>query len=127
MFFYRKLRKEFEAYGLEVNPYNPCIANMMTKLGKQPTIVWHVDNLMGFSKEDFKLTRFSCYPARIYGTKFSMHTGKRHNYHGMDMEFKGDRMLEVSLIAYFKGVIEQFPEEITGKVATPAAELMILA
>ena len=27
LLFYRKLRKEFEAYGFEVNPYDPCVAN----------------------------------------------------------------------------------------------------
>ncbi len=34
LLFYLKLKKEFEAYGLEVNPYNPCMAKMMTKSGK---------------------------------------------------------------------------------------------
>jgi hypothetical protein len=31
LLFYRKLRKEFEAYRLQVNPYDPCMANMETK------------------------------------------------------------------------------------------------
>ena len=35
LLFYRKLQKEFEAYRLQVNPYNPCVANMETKSGKQ--------------------------------------------------------------------------------------------
>jgi hypothetical protein len=82
------LRKEFEAYGLEVNPYDPCVVNMLTKSRKQLTVDWHVDDLMGLCKEDFELTKFSCYLARIYGTKLSMHTGKRHNYLGMNMEFR---------------------------------------
>jgi hypothetical protein len=46
LLFYRKLRKEFEEYGLRVNPYNPCIANLTVKSGKQLTVVWHVDDLM---------------------------------------------------------------------------------
>ncbi len=33
LLFYRKLRKEFEDYGLVVNPYNPCIANITTTNG----------------------------------------------------------------------------------------------
>ena len=28
LLFYRKLRKELEGYGLIVNPYDPCVANM---------------------------------------------------------------------------------------------------
>jgi hypothetical protein len=35
LLFYRKLQKEFEAYGLEVNPYDPCVANMETKSRKK--------------------------------------------------------------------------------------------
>jgi hypothetical protein len=52
-----------------------------------------------------------------------MHMGKRHNYLGMDMEFRDDGTLEVSMIGYLKDVIEQFLEEIsTGKAATLAAK-----
>jgi hypothetical protein len=39
LLFYRKLRKEFEAYGHTVNPYDPCVANMMTEGGKQLTVI----------------------------------------------------------------------------------------
>ena len=46
LLFYRKLRKELKGYGLIVNPYDPCVANMLTKGGKQLTVVWHVDDLM---------------------------------------------------------------------------------
>jgi hypothetical protein len=73
-------------------------------------------------EEDLKLTKFLCYLARIYGTKLSMQTGKRHNYLGMDMECKDDRTLEVSMIAYLKDLIKQFPEEITGKAETSVVE-----
>ncbi len=36
--FYTKLQKELEQYGFEVNPYDPCIANM-TILSKEPMTV----------------------------------------------------------------------------------------
>lgn len=39
LLFYRKLRKEFKQYGLEINPYDPCVANMMVRSGKQLTVV----------------------------------------------------------------------------------------
>ena len=67
LLFYRKLRKEFEQYGLAVNPYDPCVANMETKSGKQLTVVWHVDDLMASCEDDFELTKFSCHMGRIYG------------------------------------------------------------
>ncbi len=47
LLFYRKLRKELEDYGFKINPYDPCVTNKMTTSGKQMTLVWHVDDLMG--------------------------------------------------------------------------------
>jgi hypothetical protein len=41
---------------------------------------------------------------------------------GVDMEFKEDGTLDVSMVAYLKNVILDFPELITGKAATPAAD-----
>jgi hypothetical protein len=94
---------------------------METKSGKQLTMIWHVDEFMA-SCYDFKLTKFLCYLVKICGTKLSMHTGQKHEYWGMDMEFNKDGTLEVLMITYLKNVIEQFPEEIPGRVSSPAAE-----
>ncbi len=122
LLFYRKLRKELEDYGFVVNSYNPCVANMSTECSKQLTVIWHVDNLMSLCKNDFELTKFSCYLGKIYGPKLSMHTGRKHDYLGVDMEFKEDGTLDVSMVAYLKNVILDFPELITGKAATLAAD-----
>ncbi len=124
LLFYRKLRLEPEAYGFEVCPYDPCVASLESPGGKQITVIWHVDDLMAMCKEDFKLTKFSCYSAKIYGTKLAMHTGHEHDYLGMDMEFTSEGTLQVSMITYLKNVIMGFPEMITGKVATPAADYL---
>ena len=62
------------------------MANMETKSRKQLTMIWHVDDLMASCEDDFELTKFSCYLGKIYGTKLSMHTGRKHEYLGMDME-----------------------------------------
>jgi hypothetical protein len=120
LLFYRKLRKELEGYGLVVNPYDPCVANMMMKGGKQLTVAWHVDDLMVSCKDDFELRKFLCYLANIYGPKLSMHTGRKHDYLGVDMEFWEDGVLEVSMFKYSNNVIEDFPEIIRGRAATPA-------
>ncbi len=39
-----------------MNPYNPCVANMITKSGKEHTVVWYVDDLMASCKDNFELT-----------------------------------------------------------------------
>ncbi len=42
LLFYRKLRKELKAYGFTINSYDPCVANVTTKYGKQLTVVWRI-------------------------------------------------------------------------------------
>jgi hypothetical protein len=126
LLFYRKLRKEFEKYGLKVNPYNPCVANMTTKSGKQLTVVWRVDDLMASCEDNFELTKFLCYLGKIYGPKLSIHMGRKHNYLRVDMEFNEDGTLGVSTIKYLKNVIVGFPEEIRGKALSPAANHLFL-
>jgi hypothetical protein len=86
------------------------------------TVIWHVDGLMGLCENDFELTKFSCYLARLYGPKLSMHMGWKHDYLGVDIEFNDDGTLEASMMTYLKNVISKFREMITGKLATLAAE-----
>ena len=120
LLFYRKLRKELGGYGLIVNPYDSCVANMMAKGGKQLMVVWHVDDLMVSCEDNFELTKFLCYLGSIYGTKLSMHMGHKHDYLGVDMEFCEDGALEVSMFKYLKNVIDEFTETICGRAVMPA-------
>ena len=122
LLFYQKLRRELEEYGFVVNPYDPCVANKDVGNGEQLTVIWHVDNLMTSCKIDFELTKLSCYLAKIYGPKLTMHLGRRHDYLGIDLEFREDGDLDVSMVKYLKGVIEEFPELIIGKAASPAGD-----
>jgi hypothetical protein len=85
LIFYQKLQKELEEYGFVVNPYNPCIANMIMGDDEQMTVIWHVNNLMGLCKIDFELTKLLCYLAKIYGPKLMMHTERKHHYLGVDL------------------------------------------
>ncbi len=97
---------------------------MITKKGDQLTVVWHVDDLIRLCVDDFKLTKFSCYLAKIYGPKLSMHTGRKHNYLGVDLEFNEDGTLDVSMFKYLDDVISDFPETISGQAATPVADYL---
>jgi hypothetical protein len=71
---------------------------------------------------DFELTKLSCYLAKIYGPKLMMHTRRKHDYLGVDLEFCEDGSLEVSMVKYLKNLIEGFPEMIAGKSPTPAGD-----
>jgi hypothetical protein len=102
-----------------VNPYDPCMANMTKKEGKQLTIVWHVDDLMALWEDNFELMKFSCHLRKLFRPKLSMHTGCKHNYLGVDMEFCEDGALEVSMFKYLQNIIDKFSEIITGRATSP--------
>jgi hypothetical protein len=93
-----------------VNPYNLCVAKKDVGDGEQLTIVWHVDNLMATCKHNFELTKMSCYLAKIYGRKLTMRMGRKHDYLGVDLEFCGDRNLQVLMVKYLENVIKEFPK-----------------
>ena len=77
-------------------------------------------------EDNFKLTKFSCYLANIYGPKLSMHLGNKHDYIRIYFEFMNNGSLEVSMFKYLDRIIDEFPELITGKAATPAADHLLM-
>ncbi len=84
-------------------------------------MIWHVDDLMGSCEDDFELTKYSCHLGNIYGPKLRMHLGCKHEYLGMNMEFNKDGTLDVLMFKYLQEVIDDFPEVIRGRAATPVA------
>jgi hypothetical protein len=72
--------------------------------------------------DNFELKKISCYLAKIYGPKLTIHTCTKYDYLGVDMEFNEDGTLDASIISYLKGIIAEFPELIKGRAATPATE-----
>ena len=64
LLFYNNLVKDLEDCGLNINPYNPCVANVIIN-GKQMTVAWHVDDLKVSQKDPFHTTKFSCYFSSI--------------------------------------------------------------
>ena len=120
LLFYRKFRAELEAYGFEVNPYDPCVANKMVG-DKQMTVIWHVDDIMATCENDFELTRLFSYLGDIYGPRLTMTKGNKHEYLGVTYELE-DTEVAVSMFQFIDEMLEEFPEEIKSSSATPAAD-----
>ena len=66
LLFYRKLVKGLEAYGFQINPYKPCVANKMIN-DKHIMVLWHVDDLKVSHVNRFEITKFAGYLSSIYG------------------------------------------------------------
>jgi hypothetical protein len=83
------------------------------------TIVWHAHDLKRSHTNEIVLENEVKWLESLYepliGAKNSCHT-----YWGIDMCFK-DKKLQLSMVGYLHEIVEEFPYEIAGKVATPAA------
>ena len=51
-----------------------------------------------------------------------MHTGTKFDYLGMNLDFEGDGGVAIDMFKHVDKLLDDFPEEITGKAATPAAK-----
>ena len=119
LLFYETLTKDLKAYGFEINPYDPCVANMMID-GEQCTILWHVDDLKISHKDEAVIDKILNWLEDTYG-KIRTTKGKQHTYVGMDLDFSNDGEVTVKMSDYLKETIEDFPIEITGTASTPVS------
>ena len=122
--FYKKLVKDLKAYGFRLNPYDPCVANMMVN-GEQHTVVWHVDDLKCSHKDPKVNTRLAVYCASIYGDTVTVHRGKIHDYLGVNFDYGAQEgKVEISMIEYLHNIIEDFEkiEDLGTPSSTPAIE-----
>ena len=90
LLFYKKLRHDLESIGFEVNPYDPCVANMMQD-GSQLTIVWHVDDLKISHKKKEVVDSLIEWLRTMYEDKeigeIKPSRGTKHDYLGMELDF----------------------------------------
>jgi hypothetical protein len=121
LLFYLKLVEDLESHGFKINPYDPCVANMMVN-EKQFTITWHVDDLKLSHVDLSEVTIMIKWLKSIYGQDIRVSHGKKNDYLGMDLDFSVPGEVSVTMIDYLKGVIQDFPQEITGRATSPAAD-----
>eukprot|EP00804_Cyclotella_cryptica_P030821 CCRYP_015076-RE/>CCRYP_015076-RE protein AED:0.49 eAED:0.25 QI:0/-1/0/1/-1/1/1/0/834 len=121
LLFYRKLRKELEEYGMEMNPYDMCVANKDTKHG-QLTILWHVDDLKLSCRSKVEVTKLICYLRNIYGDKMTIERGGKRKYLGMNLDFTEPGVLQVDMSHYVKEILTDFPEKIEKTSPTPHSD-----
>ena len=119
LLFYKKFKKAIEARGYKVNPYDPCVANKMIN-GKQHTISWHVDDLKASHVDPKVNDNFEEWLQKEFGQIKAVTgtRGKKHVYLGMTLDYSTPGEVKVDMVNYVKEMIEDFPEELNGKVAT---------
>ena len=119
LLFYRKLRRDFEEMGFEVNPYDPCVANRDVG-GTQCTVVWHVDDLKLSHRDKSVVTYFASELAKRNRYKIKIKRGKVFDYLGMDLDFGSvPGVFIISMIKYLQEVLKEWPEDLKGHKLNP--------
>ena len=125
LLFYKKFRKDIEAVGFKINPYDPCTANKIIQ-GKQMTIVWHVDDLKISHKDPEVITKMVDWLQQKYGdpkiNKVKATRGNKHDYLAMILDYSVKGKVKIDMTKYVQQMLEEFPLEIKKESKTPATE-----
>ena len=106
--------------GFVISPYDFCVENKIIN-GKQCTIAWHVDDNKVSHKDENFVTDIIKMLEGHFGN-FKTTRGKNHNYLGMIIGIRDDKKVETDMIKQIKAMIEEFSDEITGSVSSPASK-----
>ena len=126
LLFYRRFRKDIEAAGFTVNPYDICVANKIEG-GKIFTIMWHVDDIKGSHVDSRVNDNFVIWCKDKYEDPsikvIKPSRGKVHDYLGITLDYSTPGKVRIYMKDYVKGIIKEFkyPEEAGGirKVTSP--------
>ncbi len=86
------------------------------------TVCWHVDDLKVSHVNTAEVTRFGDWLSAKNGVAVVGHRGKIHDDLGMILDYSHDGKVVINMSEYIKSIIVDFPEEISGYWATPAAD-----
>ena len=90
---------------------------------KQYTIVWHVDDVKSSHIDSKVNDEFLKWLQMKYGSdnigKVKATRGKVHDYLAMKLDYSEAGILKVDMTDYVKSMIQEFPEELTGRVKSP--------
>ena len=127
MLFLKNLSKRLINWEFEINPYEWCAANKEVN-GTQLTVVWHVDDLKISHKDPLVIQSLVDDLSDIYGkcangdpSPLSIHTGKKHKYLGMLLDYSVDGKVTIDMRDYLNKVLIDLPEEFHGNATTPLA------
>jgi hypothetical protein len=121
MLVYKKLKGDLLRQGLNIYPYDPCVANKIED-GAQLTVCWHVDDLKASHMKPQVVDEFIDWVKRQYGTvgEVKVTRGKFHTYLRMILDYSEPGQVIVDMTQYVEEMIKVFHSEIlNGKRSRP--------
>jgi hypothetical protein len=102
---------DLKSQGLELNPYDSCVANKVIK-GGQFTLTWQVDDIKMTHKDSNRVRKVNDWLKGIYGDNMHISRGLVHEYLGTTLDYTVKGEVKITMVDYLKGVIGDFPEVI---------------
>ena len=120
LLWYETFKECLEELGFKLNPYDPCVANKIID-GQQCTVCWYVDDTKISHKNPEVVSWVIDKIEQKFG-KMTVKRGKQHTFVGMDIEFKDDGTVELSMDDYIKECVDIYDNQQRKKTCkTPAS------
>ena len=123
LLWYELFSETLQGMGFVINPYDRCTSNKIIN-GKQCTIVWYVDDVKVSHHEMDVVKEIVAEMEKIFG-KMDPTYGNEQEYLGMKIKITDDRRLEINMNDQINEIINDFSEDITGTVSTPATRTLM--
>jgi hypothetical protein len=105
--------------GFELNPYDLCVANKIIN-GKQCTVAWYVDdNRISHVEQEVVDEIVGKIEERFPG--LTVEKGNAHSFLGIKIKYMDNGKVDINMREYIREAIDEFGEEITKVVYSPAA------
>jgi len=120
LLFWQLLKSSLVKLGFKINLYNHCVPNKIIN-GKQCTILWHVDDLKISHIDKNVVEDILKSQEKKFGQEgpFVTTSGKVLEYLGMTLDYSKKGKVQLSIFNYIKKIIEEAPEDMTGRKKTP--------
>jgi hypothetical protein len=114
LLYYRKFTKSLMSVGLNINPYDPCVANM-TVDGTQITTCFHVDECKLSHRSSRANNNMIDWLRQEYESIFedgsgqmTVSRGRVHKYLGMTLDYTVHGQVNISMFDYVNEIINAF-------------------
>jgi hypothetical protein len=118
LLWYELFSGTLQKLGFELNPYDPCVANMMID-GAQCTIAWFVDDTKISHVSEAVVSRVIGQIEAAFGP-MTVTRGRNHVFLGMEIKFLDEGKLSIGMTEYVKDAIEDFQDDVSRSAVTPA-------
>ena len=123
LLWYELFTSKLQKMGFELNPYNKCVANK-TVNGKQCTVLWYVDDVKVSHVEKGVVQNVINEIEKEFGN-VKPTIGNEQEYLGMKIKIDNDRNLHIDMRDQVSEIIQEFSENLSGTVSSPAKRTLM--